>query len=173
MSEHLREHQLRESSRSRRCFLGAGGCLTMAGVIAGGALPAGIAAVAQAQEMPENERIVRAFIADWSMLDAQTVVAYFTSDGVYHNMMLPPVAGHEQLLKFIGSFLEGWSETRWEVVNLLSRGDLVVAERVDHTRIGDKRVSLPCVGIFEMRDGKISVWRDYFDQDTYRKAFAS
>lgn len=71
--------------------------------------------------MPKNERIVRAFIADWSTLDAQMVVTCFTGDGVYHNMMSSPVAGHEQVLKFIGSLLDGWSETRREVVNLHPR----------------------------------------------------
>jgi len=33
-------------------------------------------------------------------------------------------------------------------------------------------VDLPCVGVFEMRDGKIAVWRDYFDLGTYQRAMA-
>lgn len=173
MPNAVHEHAFSGGSSSRRRFLRSGGCLTIAGVIAGGALPTGVTTVVHAQDMPENEKIIRTFVADWSKLDVQTLVDYFTSDGIYHNMMLQPVTGHEPLRKFINDFLSHWSETRWELINLLSRDDLVVAERVDHTRIGDKRVSLPCVGVFQMRDGKIKEWRDYFDLETYRKAFAS
>ena len=85
---------------------------------------------------------------------------------------LDPVTGRENLIAFIDGFLSNWSETNWEMVNILSRGDLVVAERVDRTRIGDKTVDLPCVGMFEMENGKIKVWRDYFDLATYTSAFA-
>lgn len=119
-----------------------------------------------------NEQVVRSFIAAWSELDAAALVDYFAVDGVYHNMMLEPVAGREKLLEFITGFLSGWSETHWEVINLVSRSDLVVAERVDRTRIGERWVNLPCVGVFELEDGKIKIWRDYFDLSTYRDAFA-
>lgn len=118
-----------------------------------------------------NEQVVRQFIAAWSSLDADRLVAFFSEDGVYHNMMLPPVSGHAALREFIGGFVSGWDETRWEILHVLARGDLVMAERVDHTRIGQRRVALPCVGVFEMRDRRIRAWRDYFDLDTYRKAF--
>jgi limonene-1,2-epoxide hydrolase len=120
--------------------------------------------------MSNNERVVRNFISAWSNLDVAELVSYFTEDGVYHNMMLEPVSGHENLTAFIGGFLSNWSETDWEITNVLSEGDTVVTERIDRTRIGDKRVDLPCAGIFEMRGGKIAVWRDYFDLATYTSA---
>ncbi|MEE2876100.1 MAG: limonene-1,2-epoxide hydrolase family protein [Chloroflexota bacterium] len=41
---------------------------------------------------------------------------------------------------------------------------------MDRTEMGDKKVDLPCTGVFEMEDGKIKVWRDYFDLNTFRKA---
>jgi limonene-1,2-epoxide hydrolase len=47
-----------------------------------------------------------------------------------------------------------------------------MVERVDHTRAGEKSVALPCLGVFEMQDGKIRVWRDYFDLGTYLRALA-
>jgi limonene-1,2-epoxide hydrolase len=48
----------------------------------------------------------------------------------------------------------------------------VIVERLDRTRAGAKSVDLPCTGVFEMRDGKIRVWRDYFDLGTYARAMA-
>ena len=47
-----------------------------------------------------------------------------------------------------------------------------MVERLDRTKLGDKSVDLPCFGIFEMEDGKIKVWRDYFDIGTYMNALA-
>ena len=72
----------------------------------------------------------------------------------------------------IAGFTAAWTETDWEIVNVVSAGDLVVAERVDRTKAGDKSVDLPCVGVFEMQNGKIKVWRDYFDMGTYAKSMS-
>lgn len=168
----------RDSNRrmaSRRQMLSGSTRIVLAGAIAAATIQA-IANPSRAQqdeaEMSDNEKTVRAFIAAWSNLNAAELAGYFTEDGTYHNMMLDPVTGRENLIAFIHGFLANWSETNWELVNIVSRGDLVVAERVDRTRIGDKRVDLPCVGMFEMENGKIKVWRDYFDLATYTTAFA-
>ena len=45
----------------------------------------------------------------------------------------------------------------------------VLAERVDRFVIGGKEVVLPCNGAFEIKDGKIAVWRDYFDMATWQR----
>jgi sirohydrochlorin ferrochelatase len=41
-----------------------------------------------------------------------------------------------------------------------------IAERRDRTKVGDKGGDLPCYGAFEVRNGKIKVWRDCFDLAT-------
>lgn len=122
--------------------------------------------------MASNEEVVRAFVAAWSRLNVDELVDYFTPDGTYHNMMAKPVSGHDNLRRFIGGFIRGWSATDWEILNIVAHGDVVIAERVDRTQVGDKRVELPCCGVFEMSGGKIKVWRDYFDLATYTKAVA-
>lgn len=123
--------------------------------------------------MAENETVIRDFIAAWSRLDAAELAAFFTEDGVYHNMPARPVAGRANVQAFIAGFAKDWSATTWDIVNIVARGDLVIAERMDRTRIGDKRVDLPCCGVFEMQDGRIKIWRDYFDLGTYRAAFGA
>lgn len=117
--------------------------------------------------MPNNEQIIRDFIAAWSRLDSEELANYFTDDGVYHNMPMGPIAGKDDIRKFIHGFTAPWSETQWDIVSLLAAGDLVMVERVDRTLAEDKSVALPCVGVFEMEDGKIKRWRDYFDMQTY------
>jgi len=120
--------------------------------------------------MNDNERIVLDFIAAWSRLNVDEIVSYFAEDGIYHNMPTQPVSGRESLRKFIAAFLKNWTETKWEVRNVMSKGNVVVAERMDRTIAAGKKIDLPCCGVFEMSNGKIKVWRDYFDMATYTKA---
>jgi len=118
----------------------------------------------------DNEQVIRDFVEAWSRLDADELVAYFTDDGVYHNMPMGPVAGRDNVRELIKGFLSTWTETTWDLLNLVSTGDVVIAERLDRTVAGDKSVDLPCVGVFEMENGKIKAWRDYFDFATYSQA---
>ena len=84
--------------------------------------------------MTENETIIRAFIDDWSTLDADKLAAYFTEDGTYHNIPTGPVTGRDKIRDFIAAFLSTWTETRWELENIGPDGDLVFTERLDRTR---------------------------------------
>ncbi len=120
--------------------------------------------------MKDNEQIIRQFIAAWSRLNVDELLEYFTDDGTYHNMPMQPVKGKDNIKQLIEGFTDAWTETQWDIVCLMSKDDLVVAERLDRTKFGDKSVDLPCVGVFEMEKGKIKVWRDYFDANTYFNA---
>jgi limonene-1,2-epoxide hydrolase len=120
----------------------------------------------------DNEKIIREFIEAWSRLDPEELSSYFTEDGVYHNIPTAPVAGRENVRQMIAGFIGPWTETEWEIRNLISAGNVVIAERLDRTKAGKKSVDLPCTGVFEMEGGKIKVWRDYFDLSTYAKGMS-
>ncbi|HPU15848.1 MAG TPA: limonene-1,2-epoxide hydrolase family protein [Polymorphobacter sp.] len=122
--------------------------------------------------MSDNETIVRNFVAAWSRLDAEELLGYFTDDIVYHNMPMAPLSGMAMVRVGITTFLKDWTATRWELLNIMAAGNVVMTERVDHIEAHGKAFGLPVCGIFELRDGKIAVWRDYFDMGTYAKAFA-
>ena len=120
--------------------------------------------------MSTNQEIIRKFIAAWSRLEVDELVAYFAPDGVYHNMPLGPIVGHQDLRQFIAGFIKDWTATEWEILNILAAGPVVMVERIDRTKLGELSVDLPCFGIFEMEGGKIKIWRDYFDMSTYVNA---
>ncbi len=120
--------------------------------------------------MADNERIVREFIDAWSRLDPRELASYFTEDGCYYNIPTEPVRGRDNVEQFIRGFTSTWTETRWEIKSIGAGGDRVYAERVDCTRTTQGNVDLPCLGVFEMQDGKIREWRDYFDLGTFMKA---
>ena len=119
-----------------------------------------------------NENLVREFVAAWSRLNVEELLDYFTEDGTYHNMPIMPVASRGNLRAFITAFTKDWTGTEWEIINLASSGNTVFVERIDRTRLGERSVDLPCCGVFEIENGKIKVWRDYFDLATYTKGAA-
>ena len=59
----------------------------------------------------------------------------------------------------------------WEIKNIAASGDVVLTERVDKF-IGAKSISLQVMGVFEIKDGKIAAWRDYFDLAEWTKQMA-
>ena len=122
--------------------------------------------------MSDNVQTIKAFIAAWSNLDIDELVGYFCEDGIYYNMPAQPVQGHEKLKLFIEGFIAKWTKTTWETLNIIGEGNVVIVERLDRTEVGDIKVDLPCCGVFEMKEGKIKIWRDYFDMGTYTKPFS-
>ena len=69
-----------------------------------------------------------------------------------------------------------FQEVQWVVHHQTSSGDLthgvVLNERSDRFRTGDTWVELPVAGVFVVRDGRIALWRDYFDRDTLMQLLA-
>ena len=120
--------------------------------------------------MSENEKIIREFVAVWSNLDAEEISSYFTEDGIYHNIPSTSVQGRDNIQQFVTAFSQSWESTDWEIISLLAEGDVVMVERLDKTVVAGSPVNLPCFGYFELENGKIKIWRDYFDLATYTDA---
>lgn len=135
-------------------------------------IPAAGCATTETAEMADNSAVVRDFIAAWSRLDPVELAGYFAEDGVYHNIPALPVRGRPNIQGFIAGFIKPWTATQWDVLTLVASGDTVVAERIDRTQVGGRQVDLPCCGVFVMEAGKIKVWRDYFDMQTYVKGIS-
>ncbi len=122
-----------------------------------------------------NEELVTAFLREWDAPkpDPEKLAAYFTDDAVYHNMPLPePVRGRAAIQATFAGILGAVESRGWEVVSQVSAGNVVMNERVDRFAAGEKQVELAVAGVFEVRDGKIAAWRDYFDMATWTKALS-
>jgi limonene-1,2-epoxide hydrolase len=111
----------------------------------------------------DAEQLVREFCAAFEGHDAQALRPYFTDDVVYHNVPMDPAVGIEAAIAFIEMFFGMCQAMTIETLHLAVRGDVVLTERIDTFTVGDKTAPLPVMGTFEIRDGKISAWRDYFD----------
>ena len=58
-----------------------------------------------------------------------------------------------------------------KLLNISSDGSVVLTERVDELSLGRFRMQFWVCGRFEVEDGLITVWRDYFDFVDTTKAF--
>jgi len=123
--------------------------------------------------MPDPEAIVREFCAAWSRRDVAELLAYFADDAVYHNVPLAPVAGKDGIREILNLFVPPAEAIDFEMLHLAARGDVVFTERVDRFTIGGRRVELPVAGVFEIRNGRITAWRDYFDFATWQRQTAA
>ena len=59
------------------------------------------------------------------------------------------------------------TEIDWITIRQVSSGSVVMNERLDKFLWPHGWVEMPCAGIFEVKDGEIILWRDYFDLPTY------
>jgi limonene-1,2-epoxide hydrolase len=56
-----------------------------------------------------------------------------------------------------------YTDFRHKIVNVASTDSVVFAERVDTVKMGGRDITIHAMGVFEVQDGKITAWRDYFD----------
>lgn len=109
--------------------------------------------------------VVRAFCASFGEggVDVDRILVQLTDDAVYHNIPMDPVVGTEAIRATIAGFTTGVESVEFRMVAIAADGPTVLTERVDVFRYPGKEVALPVMGTFEVVDGKIAAWRDYFD----------
>jgi limonene-1,2-epoxide hydrolase len=95
-----------------------------------------------------------------------------TPDVVYHNVPMSPTVGRDGMREVLEMLAGMIDETEWVVHHTASTGNVVLNERADRFRKGDLWVELAVAGVFEVNDGRISVWRDYFDMTQFNDSFA-
>ena len=81
-------------------------------------------------------------------------------------MPLPPVHGHQGVRDTLDALLSLCTDSEWVVHRQLASGSTVMNERTDRFEMHGKWLDLPVAGVFEVQDGKIVLWRDYFDLPT-------
>jgi limonene-1,2-epoxide hydrolase len=111
--------------------------------------------------------VVRRFCAVWSNVNPDDIAEFFTDDAVYHNIPMDPLTGRDTIKSFIAGFAGGAEQIDFRVRNIVADGDVVLTERVDVFVMPNGKVELPVMGAFEVRDGKIAAWRDYFDMKQF------
>jgi limonene-1,2-epoxide hydrolase len=75
-----------------------------------------------------------------------------------------PIEGIAGIRAIFQGFLDAFSDAKLDVLTLAAEPGLVLAERIDYFTMNDgRKVTLPVTGVFEVKNGKITRFSDYFD----------
>jgi len=115
---------------------------------------------------------VNRFLKAAAARDYDTALPLLAEDVEYQNMPLPAVHGRQAVRDTLEGLMALTTESEWVVHRELAEGDLVMNERTDRFVINGKWIDLPVAGVFVLRGGLISLWRDYFDLPTITNAMS-
>src|SRR3954447_21855725 len=114
------------------------------------------------------EETVNEFMRRVVAKDLDGAAELVSDDLEYDNVPLGKNHGPEGLKTFLSSMVSGFEEVEFVIHRQTVTGNIVMNERTDRFRNGDKWIDLPVAGVFEVNaDGKIALWRDYFDMATF------
>ncbi|MFN0025799.1 MAG: limonene-1,2-epoxide hydrolase family protein [Acidimicrobiales bacterium] len=116
------------------------------------------------------EKVVNDFIAAIGRKDQDAAMALVDEDCYYDNVPVGDMRGHEKMLEVLGPMFRSKGLLEFEIVRQTCAGNIVMNERIDRFEIKGRQLGLPVAGIFEVNDGKITFWRDYFDNGMFMKA---
>ncbi len=114
-----------------------------------------------------NEEIIRRFLSLWATRGADDMAALFAEDGVYDNVPnKQPMEGRAAIRQWLGFCFEHLTRIDVEILHMASNGEWTLSERLDTHVIGDRHMPLPVMNACRIVDGKIVMFRDYYDRQT-------
>ena len=107
---------------------------------------------------------VNEFIRLIDAKDIEGAVALCADDVEYDNVPMGKNIGPAAVLEFLMPMVAGVDEVEFIVHRQTATGNVVMNERTDRFTKGGVSADIPVAGVFEVNDdGKITLWRDYFD----------
>lgn len=109
-----------------------------------------------------NTLTVETFLSAVQDEDYGTVDALLADGVKWQNVGYPTIAGRQRIMKLLRS---GQGRLGFEVKfhRIAAEGSTVITERTDVLILGPLRLQFWVCGVFELHDGRITLWRDYFD----------
>jgi len=111
----------------------------------------------------EGERTVDRLLTAYQRLDVDAMVECFTEDGAYHAMSMESAVGRDALRKLWSGWVSAMTDVICEVHRQLADETIVMHERTDRSTVGDRKLMTPVAAVFDIDNGLITDWREYFD----------
>ena len=115
------------------------------------------------------EQVVNSFIAAIDRKDGATAKTFVADDCYYDNVPIGDMRGRDKMFEFLAPFLNSKGPVKFEIVRQTASGNVVMNERIDRFVMKGREIALPVSGVFEVNYGKITFWRDYFDNGMFTK----
>jgi len=119
----------------------------------------------------DNARTVESFLTALQDQDIDAAGAVLDEHLVYQNVGFPTIRGRARAIKLFRS-MEGRAGFEVKTHRIAVNGSTVLTERTDALVFGRLRLQFWVCGVFEVTDGRITLWRDYFDMFDFAKALA-
>jgi len=107
--------------------------------------------------------VVEAFLARLEDVDIDGALELCSEDVYYQNVSLPGTRGKQAVGRQLRSLERFGAGFRVEMRNIAANGPVVLTERIDVLGRGPFAMEFWVCGTFEVREGRIELWRDYFD----------
>ena len=107
--------------------------------------------------------VVEAFLTAFEAMDFEKALAHIAEDAEYTNVPMGTVHGPADVRAVLEPFFAPIHENEFVILRRASEGAFVFVERLDRHRLDHGWRELPVNSVFEVRDGRIVVWREYFD----------
>lgn len=117
----------------------------------------------------DNARTVENFLYALQDEDFDTAESLLSEHIVWQNVGWPTLRGRDRIIKL---FRRGEGRAGFEVKihRIAAEGNAVLTERTDALVFGPLRLQFWVCGTFEVHNGRITLWRDYFDMWDFTKA---
>ena len=113
--------------------------------------------------------VVAAFIQAFEAMDFEAALSFIAPECEYTNVPMGSAKGPEGVRSVLEPFFAPIDENDFVIHRKAVEGKVVFYERLDRHRLGDSWRELPVIGVFEVEDGLITFWREYFDLATALK----
>jgi limonene-1,2-epoxide hydrolase len=107
--------------------------------------------------------VVESFLRALEAKDLDRATALLADDVVYQNVPLPADRGKDAVVKTLKSFQRFVTSFEVRMRNIAENGGVVLTERVDVLSGPFVYLDIWVCGTFEVKGGRITLWRDYFD----------
>ena len=117
-----------------------------------------------------NAAVVEKFLYALRDKDLDTAGALLDDNLVYENVGLPTIRGRRRTMKLFAGMQKPSMGFDVKFHRVAAVGHTVLTERTDALIFGRVRLNFWVCGVFEVREGRITLWRDYFDLFDMTKA---
>lgn len=110
--------------------------------------------------------VVRDFLDLAAAKNFDAALKYIAPDCEYHNMPMDKVIGPDAVKAVLEPFFGPTIRNELIILREMVNDNMVFTERLDRHLTEHGWIELPVAGVWELRDGLITVWREYFDLQT-------
>ncbi|ATZ64882.1 limonene-1,2-epoxide hydrolase family protein [Acinetobacter bereziniae] len=117
----------------------------------------------------QSEEVVERFLTALVEQDHNVISELLHSDVLYTNVSLPTFRGGKRVAGLIKLALSSSRKLQVKNHQIVAKGNIVLTERTDIVEIGPLHIGFWVCGTFKVENGKIILWRDYFDWLNFSK----